>query len=120
VTLYSSYSAVLGSAIPTIRCCQLTYALLAKRRYELGRRTRSSQIAIMLTLQDLPLEIIFNIIDYVDTRDLVSIVRLNRWWATQIYDTSRNRIVDMVEKGWILRVSRLGYETSPFLCTLKH
>jgi hypothetical protein len=64
----------------------------------------------MLPLQDLPLEIIYNIIRYVDTGDLVTIVRLNRWWATQFYETSRSRINDMLESGWIVRVSYLSYE----------
>ncbi|KAG2177722.1 hypothetical protein INT44_008236 [Umbelopsis vinacea] len=54
-------------------------------------------------LQDLPLEIIFNIISYVETGDLVSVVRLSRWWATQFYDTSRNRITDTLERGWMVR-----------------
>lgn len=68
----------------------------------------------MQSLQDLPLEIIYNIIRYVDTGDLVSVVRLNRWWATQFYETSRSRIEDMLENGWIVRVSCLSHDNMSF------
>ncbi|KAI8582544.1 hypothetical protein K450DRAFT_227681 [Umbelopsis ramanniana AG] len=57
----------------------------------------------MSMLQNLPLEIIFNIISYVDAKDLVSIVRLNRWWAIRFYDMSRKLVLDTLERGWIVR-----------------
>jgi hypothetical protein len=58
----------------------------------------------MYSLEEFPVEILYNTLQYVNTKDLVSLIQVNRRWESIVYQVCYKRVQNLMDAGWTVMV----------------
>ncbi|KAJ2963756.1 hypothetical protein NQZ79_g1308 [Umbelopsis isabellina] len=58
----------------------------------------------MYSLEEFPVEILYNTLQYVNTSDLAALIQVNRRWESIVYEVCYKRVQNLMAAGWTVMV----------------